>query len=279
MNQTTRPSIWLPTILAVLALLAAGTAIILSTQTTSKPETNIPTYPPSPTPSPVPNGAMWSIGTGGDGQNPYVEWVAVYPVSTLWNILGAPSLRFTDHAPDTPDNVRSFEIGFYKYGPTWYTENHIVEFWLGDGSGGILSVMGNEDGGAEFQVRNPSDTGSISLSYMNPSHPVIGVDHPDNPLYLRAEKGLVSESKHTFQQGITVPTQSGYAGQITDGDWTDGSLVVETTAIAAESLVLITPISEPEGRWWVGDLVPGESFTVHSTADDENMAFNWLIVN
>ncbi len=67
--------------------------------------------------APKPSYAMWSVGTGGDGVNPYVEWVALYPKSTLYPIPGAPSLRFMDQAPVEGNPPRDFEIGFYKYGP------------------------------------------------------------------------------------------------------------------------------------------------------------------
>jgi hypothetical protein len=230
-----------------------------------------------PTATPVPTGAMWSLGTGGWEGEPYHEWVAVYPTSTLWNILGAPSLRLFDHAPNEPGQHRSFELGFYKYGPTLYTANHIVEFWIGDGEGGgTFSVIGNDGTGGQIEVRNPTDTDHISLDYRQADRPRIRVSA--NPLYFAADGGLVSESPHTFARGFDVPPQSGHAGQVREG-WQDGAVTVSTRAVSAESLVLVTPLSEPRGRWWVSAITAGESFTVRSTASGEDMAFNWLLIN
>lgn len=261
---------------ALLALALAAAALMIA----SRPAPD-PVWPPTPSPSPVPNGAMWSLGTGGDGENPYVEWVAVYPTSTRWDILGAPSLRFTDHAPDTPDRVRSFEIGFYKYGPTWYTRNPIVEFWLGgpEHRGGSLSIVGNEHSGGQLEVRNPSDTEQIALDYRDPRHPTLRSTHPTNPLIIAGQNGIVSETKHTFAEGIAIPPASDYTGKMLNGAWQGGALTVQTSAIRRSSLVIVTPLSEPRGRWWVGAIEPGESFTVRSTAPDEDMTFNWLLIN
>lgn len=269
-----RKTLSLPFVVAVLALLVGGIALAAALQ----PADDSPAAPsPTLTPTPVPNGAMWSIGTGGDGINPYVEWVAVYPVSSLWNILGAPSLRFTDHAPNEPGDNRSFEIGFYKYGPTWHTKNHIIELWIGsEGKGGTLSVIGNEGGGGQIEARNPTDTDRIALDYRDAEHPVINANK--KPLYLQGKGGIVSESKHTFKRGIVIGSGGGTSGQVIGGAWQDGALVISSKAITAGSLVLITPISEPRGRWWVDTLVPGESFTLRSTASDEAMDFNWLVI-
>lgn len=227
--------------------------------------------------APKPSYAMWTVGTGGDGVNPYREWIAIYPESTLYPIPGAPSLRFVDHARDDPDKPRDFEIGFYKYGPTWYSRNSITEFWLGNGDGGILSIAGNDNGGGEFQARNPTDTDSISLSYRDAEQPRISVGN-NNPLYLRADEGLISESAHTFEQGIHMPSDSGYAGQVTDGDWAGGEITIATDAVAQDSVIIVTPLSQPHGQWWVSRQEAGQTFTVSSSADDEDMDFNWLII-
>ena len=261
---------------AVVALVAAAGALVIAAQ--PAPE---PSIPPTLTPTPVPNGAMWSIGTGGDGVNPYIEWVAVYPVSSLWNILGAPSLRFTDHAPDDPESPRSFEIGFYKYGPTWHTRNPIVEFWLGgpDSGGGSLSIIGNDQTGGQLEVRNPTDTEHIALDYRDPERPTLRSTHPTRPLSIVSAHGIVSEDTHTFADGIVIPVESQRAGQVRDLAWQDGALTVQTAAAGADSLVIITPLSEPRGRWWVDSVEAGASFTLRSSAPDENMAFNWLLIN
>ncbi len=227
--------------------------------------------------APKPSYAMWSVGTGGDGVNPYIEWVALYPESTLYPIPGAPSLRFDDQAPDDPEKPRDFEIGFYKYGPTWYSRNSITEFWLGSGNGGILSVAGNDEGGGEVQVRNPTDTDSIRLTFRDAERPTI-LTETGVPLHLSASQGLISDDPHTFEQGISLPSANGLSGQVVDGLWDQGSLTISTPAVAANSLVIVTPLSQPKGQWWVSAIESQQSFTVRSSAADEDMDFNWLIV-
>ncbi len=265
---------WFVLALAAAALILAAISLGVAAQQLNSGADSVVIVP---TATPVPTGAMWSLGTGGWEGEPYHEWVAVYPTSTLWNILGAPSLRLFDHAPNEPGQDRSFEIGFYKYGPTLYTANHIVEFWIGNGeSGGTLSVIGNDGTGGQLEVRNPTDTDHISLDYRQADRPRISVDK--NPLAFAADGGLVSESPHTFARGFDVPPQSGHAGQVREG-WQNGAVTVATRAANSESLVLITPISEPRGRWWVDAISAGDSFTVRSTAPDEDMAFNWLVIN
>lgn len=227
--------------------------------------------------APKPSYAMWTVGTGGDGVNPYIEWVALYPESTLYPIPGAPSLRFSDQARDDPEKPRDFEIGFYKYGPTWYSRNFITEFWLGNGDGGVLSVAGNDLGGGEVQVRNPADTDSIRLMFRDAERPVI-MTETGIPLHFGATDGLISDNLHTFEQGISIPAASGYSGQVIDGRWEQGSITIPASAVTANSLVIVTPLSQPHGQWWVSHLEPEQSFTV-SSADDEDMDFNWLIIN
>ena len=221
--------------------------------------------------------AMWSVGTGGDGVNPYIEWVSLYPQSTLYPIPGAPSLHFKDQAPVDADHVRDFEIGFYKYGPTWYTRDGIIEFWVGNGHGGIFSIAGNDNGGGEVQVRNPTDTDSIRLEFHDAAAPTIATES-GIPLHFAATKGLISDDQQTFTKGIDIPASSGFAGQVLNGHWNQGTITVPTTAIKANSLVLVTPLSQPKGQWWVSHVDAQKSFTVSSSASDENMAFNWLIV-
>jgi hypothetical protein len=75
----------------------------------------------------------------------------------------------------------------------------------------------------------------------------------------------------TFEPRIIV------AGQVMGSAWEDGRLVIVHTAVLEDSLIFITPITKPRGNWWVSQIVPGQSFTVESSAHDENMSFNWLI--
>ncbi len=75
-----------------------------------------------------------------------------------------------------------------------------------------------------------------------------------------------------------LPAANGYAGQVTDGNWNDGGITVPTSAVTSTSLILITPVSQPRGQWWVAQVDAEHSFTVRSTAADETMDFNWMIV-
>lgn len=229
--------------------------------------------------APPPSYAMWSVGTGGDSVNPYVEWVALYPESTLYPIPGAPSLKFSDQAP-VDGHSRDFEIGFYRYGPTWYTRNSIIEFWIGDGQpvGGVLSIAGNDHGGGEIQVRNPTDTDGIRLMFHDADTPTITTE-TGIALHFAAREGLISESRHTFQQGIAFPQDSPFVGKVTDGAWNQGVITVPTTVASTNSHIMITPLSQPKGTWWISTINDGESFQVSSSSADEDMNFNWLIIS
>ena len=203
--------------------------------------------------------------------------MAVYPQSSLWDHDGAPSLRFSDLDTDHPGTDRSFEIGFYRYGPTWYSNHYITEFWLGDGHGGILSIAGNNQGGGELQIRNPTDTDSIKVNYYTADHPTIMTEH-GTALYFQAANGLVSENHHTFMDGISIPSSSQYSGQVLNNAWDGGRITVATTAVHDDSFVSIMPVSEARGRWWICEIVAHQEFTVCSTAPDETMNFHWLVI-
>jgi hypothetical protein len=264
----------LPAVFVILLLLIGGIAVYALNEV-AQLQTAVQSI--SKQIAPKPSYAMWTVGTGGDDINPYIEWVALYPESTLYPIPGAPSLRFSDQAPDDPEKLRDFEIGFYKYGPTWYSRNSITEFWLGNGSGGILSVAGNDQGGGELQVRNPTDTDSIRLTYRDTERPTIQTEH-GVALHFSAQQGLISDDLHSFEQGISIPSASGYVGQVISGAWDHGSITIATSTVTATSLVTVTPLSQPRGQWWVSGIEPQQSFTVSSSAADEDMDFNWLII-
>lgn len=227
--------------------------------------------------SPPSNGALWSVTMPNPSGEGFVEAVGVYPSSTLYDTAGAPSLRFTDHAPDPDAHPRHFEIGFYKYGAAWYSSNFITEFWLGDGHGGILSIAGNGAGGGELQVRNPADTDSIRVHFNHPDQPVIETES-GIALTLAAREGLISENTHTFKDGINIARDSEYAGQMMDAQWEAGQIMVSSKAVSEGSLVFVTPLSQPRGRWWVAEIIPNEGFIIRSDAPDEDMRFNWLIM-
>lgn len=69
------------------------------------------------------------------------------------------------------------------------------------------------------------------------------------------------------------------AGQVMGSEWQQGQLIIVHPGVLADSLIFITPITKPRGNWWVSNIVPGESFMVESSAEDENMSFNWLIAD
>jgi hypothetical protein len=75
----------------------------------------------------------------------------------------------------------------------------------------------------------------------------------------------------------TIEPKIVVAGQVMGSSWEDGQLIIVHTAVLEDSLIFITPITKPRGNWWVSQIVPGESFSVESSAADENMSFNWLI--
>ena len=229
---------------------------------------------PSASPvTPPTTSALWSLPYPNDLSK---ELVAVYPISTMWDHPGSPSLRFSDLDSDNPTSNRSFEIGFYRYGPTWYSPHFITEFWLGDGDGGILSVAGNNQGGGELQVRNPTDTDAIHINYFTPEHPTISTEH-GTALYFQATNGLVSETHHSFMDGISIASGSGYSG-VSDSAWNSDKITVTTSAVRDDSFVNVMPISEPKGRWWVCEIVTAQAFTLCSSAPDESMNFHWLVI-
>lgn len=82
---------------------------------------------------------------------------------------------------------------------------------------------------------------------------------------------LQSADSEVFEPKIVV------AGQVIGSAWEQGQLVIIHSSVLEDSLIFITPITKPRGNWWVSQIVPGESFTVESSAHDENMSFNWLI--
>src|SRR5262249_13601467 len=156
------------------------------------------------------------------------------------------------------------------------------EFWIGNGNqngegGGIFSVAGNNDGGGEVQVRNPTDTDSIRLAYHDAGQPTISTEH-GTALHFSASQGLISEDTQTFKQGMAIRLASGYAGQVINGQWRSGTIFVNSAAVSQNSLILITPLSRPKGRWWVSPTTNKRGFTLTSSSPNENMNFNWLII-
>ena len=123
-------------------------------------------------------------------------------------------------------------------------------------------------------MRNPTDTDGIRVVFRDAARPTISTE-TGIPLHFSASQGLISDNQQTFEQGIALATT--YAGQIIGGAWTHGSLAVSTTAVATNSLILIKPLSQPKGQWWISHQDAQQSFTVTSS-DDEAMNFNSMII-
>ena len=69
---------------------------------------------------------------------------------------------------------KTFELGFYNYGPTLATNNEIVEFYIGNVDTGAqysaLSVRSlNAPFGGSLQIRNHADTSAIFINNHKPN--------------------------------------------------------------------------------------------------------------
>ncbi|HLU09626.1 MAG TPA: hypothetical protein VK003_08160 [Oceanobacillus sp.] len=100
------------------------------------------------------------------------------------------------------------------------------------------------------------------------------LSHLSNQIELVA---LQKSDLDALQTSEIVEPKIVVAGQVSGSAWEQGRLVIVHSAVLEDSLIFVTPITKPRGNWWVAQIVPGESFTVESSADDENMSFNWLI--
>lgn len=100
------------------------------------------------------------------------------------------------------------------------------------------------------------------------------LSHLSNQIELVA---LQKSDLDALQTSEIVEPKIVVAGQVSGNAWEQGRLVIVHSAVLEDSLIFVTPITKPRGNWWVAQIVPGESFTVESSAEDENMSFNWLI--
>lgn len=100
------------------------------------------------------------------------------------------------------------------------------------------------------------------------------LSHLSNQIELVA---LQKSDLDALQTSEIVEPKIVVAGQVSGSAWEQGRLVIVHSAVLEDSLIFVTPITKPRGNWWVAQIVPGESFTVESSAEDENMSFNWLI--
>ena len=128
-------------------------------------------------------GRLLSIGEEIDGE--WNDYIIFSSQSRLHPKQGHPSITLNN----IEHPVKTFEIGFYSYGPTLVTDNEIVEFWIGDTRTGAeysaFSIRSLYAGfGAQLQVRNHADT-----------HAVFVDNHTQNMLNYNVNKTLRIPSK------------------------------------------------------------------------------------
>jgi hypothetical protein len=107
-------------------------------------------------------GRMLSIGEYIDGE--WRDYIVFKKKSRLYPKVGNPAIVINNI--EMP--VKTFELGFYNFGPTLATDNEIVEFFIGDSRTGAeysaLSLRSLHAGfGAQLHVRNHADTHSILI--------------------------------------------------------------------------------------------------------------------
>jgi hypothetical protein len=103
------------------------------------------------------------------------------------------------------------------------------------------------------------------------------INHLSDQIDLVALEKFNAQSAETTEEGFTPKII--VAGQVTGNEWQNGQLVIVHADVLEDSLIFITPITKPRGNWWVSNIIPGESFTVESSASDENMSFNWMLTD
>lgn len=106
---------------------------------------------------------------------------------------------------------------------------------------------------------------------------IVIFNHLADQIDLVALEKFNAQSTQTSAEGFTPKII--VAGQVMGSEWRNGQLVIVHTDVLEDSLIFITPITKPRGNWWVTNIIPGESFTVESSAEDENMSFNWMLTD
>jgi hypothetical protein len=92
------------------------------------------------------------------------------------------------------------------------------------------------------------------------------------------------DAKITGNFNVASITMSNPSGAETCGTVTvsggSGEAVVNTHAVTANSKIILTPQSEPDGFWWRSDINAGNSFKVHyASTSGGAMDFDWVIIN
>jgi hypothetical protein len=95
--------------------------------------------------------------------------------------------------------------------------------------------------------------------------------------FMFAVGGVFLTNQLAWHTGQSVIEDQPAWGQVMNGNWRDGQILVNTVMVTENSFIFLTPISQPRGQWWVAKIIPAQAFIVESTAPDEDMSFNWLI--
>ena len=125
------------------------------------------------------------IGVGRFEKGKWVEYVTFRTRSSAAAKDGNPSMRLNNLVKDT----KSLEIGFYAFGPTLYTQNEIIECFIGDsrvGSGyGSFSVRSiDAKFGGRLEIRNAADTGAIMIDNKTDNYDLLIVGNQKKPISL-----------------------------------------------------------------------------------------------
>jgi hypothetical protein len=169
---------------------------------------------------------------------------------------------------------------FYRNGAATYT-NPIIK--VEDGTKVRVTVIGNTTSGsnsgskifitcAEDNWHIIKDNSLIGYTVVYPSVRLYGVY--EDSLYTFPKQSIVFATGKgpRFTEGGVSPV-SGEAALVA------GTKIVATTAMAAASRILITPIGVPAGRLHVSVRTPGVSFTVASTDSGDTTTFHWVLFN
>ena len=128
------------------------------------------------------------VGIGEYKYGIWNEYITFKKKSRLKNKEGESAIVI--HNKNT--SRKTFELGFYNYGPTLATNNEIVEFFIGDVNSGAqysaLSVRSlNAPFGGSLQLRNHADTNAIFINNHKPNssdyHVSLKVSDIKNPVF------------------------------------------------------------------------------------------------
>ena len=173
----------------------------------------------------------------------------------------------------------------------------VSTYTLGGGGGGGSTTAGSTDtsgggggaggnyggGGGGGYASSPGGVGApgtLIISYTSLTTLYAGAD------FLPAADGsnalgVIGNawSKAFLVNGGTLHCKSSTNSTVGTGTLVAGTLTISTTAVTANSLIFITPISNSAlGVLYIGTITPGVSFVVNSTNGVDTSAFNWFII-